>query len=544
MSRLDSTAGKPGKHHSSGRAVTFATCMGGLSGATLRARWSHSPGRRPLATERSEDLPRAGSPGIFPRRRWGRTSIVKGVFTSMNSRSMVRDIVRHTYGTWREQSKWREPLLITDAEGIYMTDGQGRRYMDLSSQLMCSNLGHKNQAVIEAIVRQAERLPYAAPGFTTAALAHALEALRTVIPEGLQRYFFSTSGTEANEAALKIARQYKAPHYKVLSRYRSYHGATPGSLTFTGDPRRILAERARCTIEGVRFAPDAYCYRCPFNLTYSDCGVQCARYVDYMVKEEGNVAAVIVEPVVGTNGRIVPPPEYFPLLREICDANSVLLITDEVMSGWFRTGKAFAVEHWGVMPDILTTAKGCTGAYTPAGITVTTGRIAEFFEDHTLDHGHTYAYHPLVLAAIPAAISEYRRLIQSGLPQRAADFLKERLFQIGERHPSVGDVRGVGHFWALELVRNRATKEPFNVKADKFGERPLMTDRVAGEALKNGVYLAAWYDSLIVAPPLIISEAELDQALAVVDEALVIADREAEETDVPLSKSSEYPEEA
>lgn len=460
---------------------------------------------------------------------------------SKKSNAIVREIVGRTYGTWRRQSQWREPLLITDAEGVYMTDGQGRRYLDLSSQLMCSNLGHKNQVVIEAMVRQAQKLPYTAPGFTTEVLAYALDALRSVVPESLQRFFFSTSGTEANEAALKIARQYKAPSYKVLSRYRSYHGATPGGLTFTGDPRRILAERARCTVEGVRFAPDAYCYRCPFNLTYPDCGVQCARYVEYMIKEEGNVAAVIVEPVVGTNGRIVPPPEYFALLREICDANSVLLVTDEVMSGWFRTGKAFAIEHWGVAPDILTTAKGCTGAYAPAGITITTSKIAEFFESEPLDHGHTYAYHPLVLAAIPAAVAEYKRLMQSGMPQRAAGHLKERLFQIGERHPSVGDVRGIGHFWALELVRDRESKEPFNVKADKFTEQSLMTDRVAADAMKNGVYVAAWYDSLIVAPPLIINEEELDQALAVLDEALRIADREAVESDAPLSRSSEYP---
>jgi taurine--2-oxoglutarate transaminase len=459
----------------------------------------------------------------------------------MDAQKLVREIVRHTYGTWRKQAQWQEPLLISEAEGVTFTDAQGKRYLDFSSQLMCSNLGHKNPALIKAIIRQAEKLPYVAAGFTTEAVARALEALRGVVPAGLERFFFSTSGTEANEAALKITRQCKAPRYKILSRYRSYHGATPGGLTFTGDPRRILAEQARCTVEGVRFAPDAYCYRCPFDLSYPDCGIQCARYVEYMIKEEGNVAGVIVEPVVGTNGRIVPPPEYFPILREICDANDVLLIADEVMSGWFRTGKAFAIEHWGVSPDILTTAKGCTGAYAPAGFTVTTDAVADHFKERPLDHGHTYAYHALVLAAIPAAVSEYKRLMQSGAPQRVASHLKAQLYRLGERHPSVGDVRGMGHFWALELVRNRETKEPFNVKADKFGDRPLMTARVAAEAMKNGLYLAAWYDSLIVAPPLIINEAEVDQAFSVLDFALEIADREAVETGAPLSNSSEYP---
>jgi len=458
----------------------------------------------------------------------------------MPTKDEIQDLVQHTFGTWRRQELWKSPLLVKDAEGVYFYDSEGRRYIDFSSQLMCSNLGHKNPAIIEAIVKQAERLPYAAPGFITEAAMRAVEALRTVLPEGLEKMFFSTSGTEANEAALKLARQSKAPNYKVLSRYRSYHGATAASISFTGDPRRILAERARCTIEGVRFAPDAYCYRCPFGLEYPSCEVQCGRYLDYMIQEEGNVAAIIVEPVVGTNGRIVPPPEYFPLVREICDRHGVLLIADEVMSGWFRTGKAFAVEHWGVVPDILTTAKGCTGAYVPAGVTATTQEVAGFFEQETFDHGHTYAYHPLVLSAIPAAVREYEKLMASGLPQRVAAHLKTRLYELAEKHISVGDVRGLGHFWALELVKNRATREPFNTKADKFGKVPLITGQVAAKAMEQGVYIAAWYDNLIVAPPLIITEAEVDEAMQALDAALQVADQSAVETDFPFSKSSEF----
>ncbi|GAH48118.1 unnamed protein product, partial [marine sediment metagenome] len=231
----------------------------------------------------------------------------------------IQSLTEHTYGTWRAQKGWKKPLFIKDAEGVYMYDQDDKRYLDFSSQLMCSNLGHKNKVVIEAIVKQAEKMPYIAPGFAQEAAVNAVEALLTVMPKGLDRFFFSTSGTEANEAALKILRQYMAPKYKVISRYHSYHGGTVAGVTFTGDPRRWYAERARCTVEGVRFAPDAYCYRCPFGLSYPDCNIQCAEYVDYMIKEEGNVAAVLVEPVVGTNGRIVPPPEYFPRLRKICD---------------------------------------------------------------------------------------------------------------------------------------------------------------------------------------------------------------------------------
>jgi taurine--2-oxoglutarate transaminase len=451
-----------------------------------------------------------------------------------------KSIARYTYGTWRRQELWREPLLIDNAEGVYFFDAEGNRYLDFSSQVMCSNLGHKNPVIIEAIKKQAEKLPYIAPGFTSQATYNAIEALRSVLPKNLEKFFFATSGTEANEAALKIVRQYQNPKYKILSRYRSYHGATPGSITFTGDPRRILAESARSTIDGVRFAPDAYCYRCPFGLIYSECNIQCARYIDYMIKEEGNIAAIIVEPIVGTNGRIVPPPEYFPILRSICDENEVLLIADEVMSGWFRTGTATAMEHWNVEPDIMTTAKGCTGAYTPVGITVTTRKIANFFEKETLDHGHTYANHPLTLSAIPAAVSEYQRIMASGLPQRVSQHLKNQLFHLGDQHPSIGDVRGIGHFFALELVKNRKTKEPFNVKIDRFSTKSIMTSRGAADAMKKGLYVVAWYDTLVIAPPLIITEDDVNKAMEVLDQSLEIADRESVETDFPFSKSSEY----
>ena len=289
----------------------------------------------------------------------------------------------HSYGTWRRQALWKSPFEIKDAEGVYMFDKAGKRYLDFLSQQVCCNLGHKNRVIIEAIIKQAEKLPYAAPGFMTKAGEQAVEALLTVMPQELVKFFFSTSGTEANETALKILRTYKSPNYKVISRYHSYHGATIGSINLTGDTRRWDAERVRCTVDGVRFAPDVYCYRCPFGLEYPECDIRCARYIDYMIKEEGNVAAIMVEPVVGTNGRIVPPPEYFPILKEICKQNGVLLVVDEVMSGWFRTGKPFAIQNWNIVPDILTTAKGCTGAYTPAGVVATSKEIADFFEEVT-----------------------------------------------------------------------------------------------------------------------------------------------------------------
>jgi taurine---2-oxoglutarate transaminase len=452
----------------------------------------------------------------------------------------IREFTAHSFGTWNRQKAWATPLVIKDAEGVFMYDEKGKSYIDFSSQLMCSNLGHKNKAIIEAIVKQAQKLPYIAPGFANEASMEAVEALRSVMPKGLDKFFFSTSGTEANEAALKMIRQSKFPAYKVISRYHSYHGATVASAAFTGDPRRWFAEQARCTVQGVRFAPDCYCYRCPFGLDYPACNVQCARYLDYMIKEEGNVAAILVEPVVGTNGRLVPPPEYFPLVRKICDENGVLLVADEVMTGWFRTGKAFAMENWQVTPDILTTAKGATGAYTPAGITAANEKVADFFEEEVFCHGHTYAFHPIAMCAIPAAVSEYKKLMASGLPQKTALYLEEKLYALADRHECIGDVRGISHFWALEIVKNRKTKEPFNVKAEKFAGGPLMTGKIAANAMQNGLYMAAWYDTLVIAPPLIITEDEIDQAVEILDKSLEIGDKEAVSTGVPASRSSEF----
>ena len=447
-------------------------------------------------------------------------------------------ITKHTYGTWKPQKAWKNPLYIVDAEGVYMYDIDNKRYLDFASQLMCTNLGHKNKVIIEAIIKQAEKMPYIAPMFAQEALENAIQALASVLPDNLVKYFFSTSGTEANEAALKIIRQYMAPSYKVISRYRSYHGSTIAGNSFTGDPRRWYAERARCTVEGVCFAPDVYCYRCPFQLKYPECNVVCAEYIDYMIKEEGNVAALIIEPIVGTNGRIIPPPEYLPRLRKICDENNVLLVAEEVMSGWYRTGPAFAIQNWNVSPDILTTAKGCTNAYTPVGLTATTKKIADYFEEEPIIHGHTYAFHPLALSAVAPSVAEYKKLMDSGLPQRVSKHLEKRLYELEERHECIGDARGIGHFWALEIVKNRKTKERFNTKADKF-RKILMTDRIAAEALKLGLYMQAWYDSLIITPPLIITEEQVDEGIEILDKALAIADAEVVHSDTPGSRTAE-----
>ena len=430
---------------------------------------------------------------------------------------------KYTFGTWRYQRGWN-PLHVVDAEGCYFFDSAGKKYLDFSSQLMCCNLGHKNKAVIEAICDQARALPFIAPSFTCDVRAELSKLLLQVLPKGLEKFFYSTSGTEANEAAIKIARLFTGK-YKIISRYRSYHGSTGASIAATGDMRRFAIEPAG-KVDGVIFAPDVDTYRSPFGVEFGDRAIASANYIDYMIRNEGNVAAVLIEPVVGTNGVLVPPKEYLPMLREVTDKNGVLLIVDEVMSGWGRTGEWFAVDHWKVTPDILTTAKGITGAYAPLGLTATTREIADYFEDHYFAHGHTYEAHPLTLAPAVAAIKEYQRLDLINEAKRKGEYLGKRLAELKAKHPSVGDVRGLGLFWAVELVKDRETKEPFFTAEDKLAGRPSLLGKIGGEMMGKGVYLLDWLSHFVIAPPLIITQEEIDAGVEALDDSLKIADKE------------------
>jgi taurine--2-oxoglutarate transaminase len=428
---------------------------------------------------------------------------------------------RYTYGTWRYQKGWT-PLHVVKAEGCHFWDASGKRYLDLSAQLMCVNLGHQNPAVVNAIVEQAKTLAYLAPSHACDVRAKLATKLLEVLPQGLEKFFFTTSGTEANEAAIKIARLYTGK-YKILARYTSYHGSTAGSIAATGDLRRWFAEPTG-KIEGVIFGPEANCYRCPLGREYPECSLACADYMAYMIDHDENVAAVIVEPVVGTNGVLVPPPDYLPRLAELCKKRGVLLIADEVMSGWGRTGEWFAVDNWGVKPDILTTAKGITGALAPLGLCATSRAIADFFDDHFFAHGHTYEAHPLTLAPAIAAIDEYKRLDLVARAKSMGEILGKKLRALAERHPSVGDVRGLGLFWAIELVKDRKTKEPMATPQDKAARKPLVVDAVAAEMMKRGVSVVSWVSHLVIAPPLIVTEADLDEAVEALDAALLLAD--------------------
>jgi taurine--2-oxoglutarate transaminase len=247
-----------------------------------------------------------------------------------------------------------------------------------------------------------------------------------------------------------------------------------------------------------------------------------------MIKNEGNVAAILVEPVVGTNGVLVPPKEYLPMLREIASKHDVLLIADEVMSGWGRTGEWFAVDNWNVKPDILSTAKGITGAYVPLGLTATTKEIADYFDEHYFAHGHTYEAHPLALAAGIATIREYQRLDLVQEAKKRGRYLGRRLNELRDEHKSIGDVRGLGLFWAVELVKNKLTKQPFYEATDKLAGRPSLLDNVGAEMMKNGVFLTNWMTHLVIAPPLIITDQQIDEGVDALDKALRLTDESAD----------------
>jgi taurine--2-oxoglutarate transaminase len=424
--------------------------------------------------------------------------------------------------------KGLNPVVIDSAKGSYFYDPSGKKYLDFSSMFVFSNLGHTDPRVVEAICQQAQKLPTAASPFTTEAKARLAKLLAEVTPGDMKKTFFSTSGAEANEGAIKVARLATGKE-KIIARYRSYHGSTYGAMTLTNDSRNWACEPA---IPGVIHCLDPYCYRCPFGLTYPGCDLQCAKHVEEVIRFEGGakrVAAFMAETIVGANGIIVPPDGYWQKIREICDRHEVLMMCDEVMVGFGRTGKWFAIEHWGVVPDVMTMAKGISTGYVPLGATTVSEKVARAFENNMYIHGHTYSGHTLAMAAGVAAIEAYKA---DNLIPRAAEmgeYLMKEALELKEKHPSVGDVRGKGLFVGLELVKNRRTKEPLHDPFVEGVRPPTAKMKVLAEAMKQGVYCLPGMGSVIMlAPPLIITKSEIDFAMEVFDKALGIADGETE----------------
>ena len=436
--------------------------------------------------------------------------------TSLSGKEIVDMNREYTFFSWSVQGQVR-PIPVERAEGVYFWDTNGKRYLDFSSQLMNTNIGHQHPKVVKAIQEQAAKLCFVHPGNATDVRGLLGKKLAEVTPGNLKKTFFTLGGAEANENAIKIARFYTGRH-KILARYRSYHGATHGSIALTGDYRRLAVEPA---MPGAVHFLDPFCYRCPFGQKPESCKRECISHLEEVIRYEGpdKIAAVIMEGVVGSNGLIIPPDDYWPRVREICNKYGILLISDEVMSGWGRTGKWFAVDHWNVTPDIITTAKGITSGYVPLGAVIVSEPIAKFFDDKYLYAGLTYNGHALACAAALATIAVYEEdhLIENAVT--VGMHLGEALEGIKAQHPSVGDVRYIGLFSAIELVTNRETKEI--LPAAKMAE--------VGKVLReNGLFTFIMANNMgsivFVVPPLCITNEQLDEGLAIVEKALEVAD--------------------
>ena len=444
----------------------------------------------------------------------------------MNSDEILSTSMKHNLWTWTAQRK-AEVLPVERAEGVYFWDTNGKRYLDFNSTVMCVNIGHGNAHVQEAMIRQIRELTFAGPHMATKPRALLGEKLASITPPGLTRFLYTLGGSDANENAVKIARDYTGK-FKILTRYRSYHGATMGAMALTGDYRRLHWEPE--TMPGVVHFLDPYPYRSPFFPDGSsiDLAVFAQAYLDHLeeiIRFEGpeTIAAVLIETVTDTNGILIPPEGYLQGVRALCDKYRILLITDEVMCGFGRTGKWFASEHWNVIPDIITMAKGLTSGYAPLGAVAMKEEIAAIYDERQFVGGMTYNGHPVSLAA---ALANIEVIEEDGLLLNAAqrgETLKELLADLKEKHPCVGDVRSIGLFGAAELVRDRATKEPLSLAAKPLS--PAMK-KVKSFILENGVFMYNTFHTLLFIPPLIITDTQLREGFKVIDAAMSLADEE------------------
>jgi taurine--2-oxoglutarate transaminase len=431
----------------------------------------------------------------------------------LTGEEIVRLSKQHTLFEWSAQGTV-DPLPVARAKGVYFWTPEGKRYLDFNSQLMCVNIGHGDERVVRAIQSQAATLAYVSPFMATEPRARLGAKLAEITPGDIDCFFFTSGGAEANEHAIKIARM-ATGRRKILARYRSYHGATGGSITLTGDPRRWAAE------PGI---PDVVHFLDPYHGIERgwDSAEASLAMLEEIVQLEGppTIAAIILEPVTGTNGILVPPDGYLQGVRKICDKHGILLVADEVMSGFGRTGEWFAVNHWGVVPDMMTMAKGLTSAYVPLGAVGMRRHIAKHFEDRVLASGLTYNSHPLACAAALATIGVYEedRLVENA--RRMGAIMKDLLADLAARHPSVGATRNIGLFGIVELVRNRRTREPmapFNGSSEEM-------KALAKFFREEGLYTFVRWHTFFTNPPLSITESELRDGFAIIDRGLRLTD--------------------
>ena len=427
----------------------------------------------------------------------------------MTGAEMVDLCRKHTFFEWSAQGAV-DPIPVAHAKGVYFWTPEGKRYIDFNSQLMCVNIGHGDERVIRAIAGQAATLAYANPFMATEARAKLGAKLAAIAPGDIDVFFFTNGGADANENAIKVARAYTGRH-KILARYRSYHGGTAGAMALTGDPRRWSVEPG---MPGVIHVLDPY-----HGMARGwDSAAESLAMLEEIIQLEGaqTIAAFFLETVSGTNGILIPPDGYLQGVRDLCTRHGILMVCDEVMAGFGRTGAWFAVDHWGVVPDIITMAKGLTSAYVPMGAVGMRRHIADHFRDKVFQGGLTYNSHTLACATALATISVYEEdgLIENA--KRMGKVLTSLLDELAAKHPVVGAHRNIGLFGIVELTKDRRTKEPMA----PFGGTSDEMRRLSKLFREEGLYTFVRWHTFFTNPPLCITEPELREGFTLIDRAL------------------------
>jgi taurine--2-oxoglutarate transaminase len=435
---------------------------------------------------------------------------------------IVQDNLDYTLFSWSKQ-KGLNPIAVKYGEGVYLYDYDGKKYIDFSSGLVNVNIGHGNQRVTQAVMAQMQQISYVTPGCATKARGDLGKKLSAITPKGLNKTLFTTGGAEAIENAIKLARLYTGRH-KIIAKYRAFHGASYGAMTAGGDPRKLPSDSQQ--VPNIIHVEDPFCYRCPWGQPGPDaCNRECVSHVERVIEFEGpqNVAAIIMEGESGTSGCIKYPPDYLKKIRALCDKHGILLIADEVMSGFGRTGKWFGVDNYNVVPDMIATAKGITAGYLPLGALIVSDKIAKHYDDTILWLGLTYSAHAVCCAAGNEVLKIYE---EDNLIENAAamgKYIEEKVEAMKLIHPSIGDFRNTGLLGCIELVKNKKTKEPmapFNAKPDEM----TVMNKVAAKIRELGMYTFVRWNYIFIAPPLCITKEQIDEGLAIISEAISIAD--------------------
>src|SRR5215204_3933784 len=448
--------------------------------------------------------------------------MLESILKKSEAQEIIQDNQDYTLFSWSKQ-KGVNPIAVKYAKGVYLYDYDDKRYIDFSSGLMNVNVGHGNQRVTMAVAEQMRQVSYITPGCVTKVRGELGKMLSEITAGTLNKTLFTVGGAEAIDNAIKLARLYTGRH-KIIARYRAFHGASYGAMSAGGDPRKLPNDAQQ--VPNIVHVEDPYCYRCPWGQPGPNaCDRECVGHVERVIEFEGpeNVAAIIMEGESGSSGCIKYPPDYLQRIRAICNKYGILLIADEVMSGFGRTGKWFGVDNYGVVPDMIATAKGITAGYIPLGALIVSDKIAKHFDDKVLWLGLTYSAHPVCCAAGVQVMKIYEddRLIENAAVM--GKYIDQRVEQMKAIHPSIGDFRNTGLLGCIELVKNRITKDPmapFNAKPDEM----VIMNKVAAKIRELGMYTFVRWNYIFIAPPLCITKAEVDEGLAIISEAIKIAD--------------------